>query len=97
MESGIALTFASFLVEGLLFIAALVCLSKKTAPGARTKRCSLLIAAMSICALASLMYPAMLVRSVVTGASSLAWPYFVVFVGAPLMPLAAWAIRRGMR
>ena len=102
MESGITLTFGSFIAEIVLFIVTLWILlvqpSTSLTLKPRWKLGSFLLATMTLCALTSLVFPALLIRSAMTGESSFAWPYFVVFSGAPLMPVVIWTLlRRGKR
>jgi hypothetical protein len=98
MESGIALTFGSFIAEIVLFIVALWILlvqpSTSSTLKPRWKLGVFLLATMTLCALASLVFPALLIRSAMTGESSFAWPYFVVFGGAPLMLVVIWTLLR---
>ena len=101
MESGIALTFGSFIAEIVLFIVTLSILLVQPSTSSifrlRWKLGSFLLAAMALCALTSLVFPALLMRSAMTSGSSFAWLYFVVFGGAPLMPVVIWTLLRRVR
>lgn len=98
MESGIALTFGLFIAEIALFVVTLWILlvqpSTSSTLKPRWKLSSFLLAMMTLCALTSLVFPVLLIRSTTTDESSFAWPYFVVFGGAPLMPIVIWTLLR---
>ena len=95
MEMGIGLTFGAFVVEVVLFLVAVLTVVAKPTLRTHAKLRPLLVGVMSGLALLALLFPAVLLRDTGSGEAGLAWPYYVVLLGAPLMAvLVAVLFRR---